>query len=144
MTSFYYSCQNPWVYCFLVQIKAIVLLSSAELANLNDKAKTKWFLVVVVKYRHRTIVLFQVFSDANVRMNSFPHLQFLSQHVPYLSLQILWKPVFFFFSVTALLSWLLPFEAIWFSRRRWRISPSAWYILHEMSNSFFMHTLNNT
>ena len=51
------SYQNPWVCYFLVQIKAIVLLSLAELANLNNKAKTKWILVVVVKYRHRAIVL---------------------------------------------------------------------------------------
>ena len=58
MTSFYDSYQNPWGCCCLVQIKAIVLLSSAELANLNNKAKTKLILVVVVKYRHRAIVLF--------------------------------------------------------------------------------------
>ena len=57
MTPFYYSYQNPWVCCFQGQIKAIVLLSSAELENLNNKAKTKWILVVVVKYRHRAIVL---------------------------------------------------------------------------------------
>ena len=58
MTSFYYSYQNPWVFlCLLVQIKAFVLLSSAELANLHTKAKTKWILVIVVKYRHRAIVL---------------------------------------------------------------------------------------
>ena len=41
MTSFYYNYQNPCVCCFLVQIKAIVLLSSAELKNLNNKAKIK-------------------------------------------------------------------------------------------------------
>ena len=57
MTPFYCSYQNPWVCCFQGQIKAIVLLSSAELENLNNKAKTKWILVVVVKYRHRAIVL---------------------------------------------------------------------------------------
>ena len=60
MTSFYYSSQNPWVCCFLVQIKAFVLLSSAELVNLNNKAKTKWILVVGVKYCHREIVLLSV------------------------------------------------------------------------------------
>ena len=54
---FYYNYQNPWVCCFLVQIKAIVLLSSGELTNFNNKAKTKWILVVVVKYRHRAVVL---------------------------------------------------------------------------------------
>ena len=57
MTSFYYNYQNPRVCCFLVEIKAIVLLSSAGLTNLNNKAKPKWILVVVVKYRHRAIVL---------------------------------------------------------------------------------------
>ena len=58
MTSFDYNYQNPSVCCFLVQITAIVLLSSAGLTNLNNKAKPKWILVVVVKYRHRAIVLF--------------------------------------------------------------------------------------
>ena len=57
MTSFYYNYQNPWVCCFFVQIKAIVLKSSAALTNLNNKEKPKWILVVVVKYRHRAIVL---------------------------------------------------------------------------------------
>ena len=57
MTSFDYNYQNPWVCCFLVQIKAIVLKSSAGLTNLNNKAKPKWIQVVVVKYRHRVIVL---------------------------------------------------------------------------------------
>ena len=57
MTSFYYNYQNPWVCCFFVQIKAIVLQYSAGLTNLNNKAKPKWILVVLVKYRHRAIVL---------------------------------------------------------------------------------------
>ena len=57
MTSFYCNYQNPCFCFFLVQIKAIVLVSSAELKNLNNKAKTKWILVVVVKYRYRAIVL---------------------------------------------------------------------------------------
>ena len=59
MTSFYYNYQNPWVCCFLMQIKAIVLSPPAELTNLNNKAKPQWILVVVVKYRHRAIVLLQ-------------------------------------------------------------------------------------
>ena len=46
------------VCCFLVQIKPIVLLTSVELTNLNNKAKTKWTLVVVVKHRHRENGLF--------------------------------------------------------------------------------------
>ena len=57
MTSIYYNYQNPWVCCFLVQIKAFVHLILAGLTNLNNKAKPKWILVVVVKYRHRAIVL---------------------------------------------------------------------------------------
>ena len=57
MTSFYYNYHNPWVCCFLVQIKAFVLSSSVGLTNLNNKAKPKWILVVVVKYRHRAIAI---------------------------------------------------------------------------------------
>ena len=41
MTSFYYNYQYPCVCSFLVQIKAIVLLSSAELKISNNKAKRK-------------------------------------------------------------------------------------------------------
>ena len=63
MTSFDYNYQNPSVCCFLVQIKAIVLLSSAGLTNLNNKAKPKLILVVVVKYRHRVIVLLYTEKD---------------------------------------------------------------------------------
>ena len=47
MTSFSYNYQNP---CFLAQIRAIAFLTSAGLANLNKKAKTKWILVVKLAY----------------------------------------------------------------------------------------------
>ena len=40
-----------------MQIKAIVLSSSAGLTNLNNKAKLKSILLIVVKYRNRAIVL---------------------------------------------------------------------------------------
>ena len=40
MMSFYYNYQNPLKCCFIVQIKASVLLFSAGLANLNKKAET--------------------------------------------------------------------------------------------------------
>ena len=40
-----------------MQIKAIVPKPSAGLTNLNNKAKPKSVLVVVVKYRNRAIVL---------------------------------------------------------------------------------------
>ena len=50
MTSFSYNYQNPSVCCFLAQITAIAFLTSAGLANLNKKAKTKWILVVKLAY----------------------------------------------------------------------------------------------
>ena len=50
MTPFSYNYQNHSVCCFLAQIRAIVFLTSARLANLNKKAKTKWILVVKVAY----------------------------------------------------------------------------------------------
>ena len=57
MTSFYYNYQNPWVCCFLLQIRLLSFNLSEGLTNLNNKAKQKWILVVVVKYRHCVIVL---------------------------------------------------------------------------------------
>ena len=62
MMSFYYNYQNPLKCCFIVQIKASVLLFSAGLANLNKKAETTWILVVLVKCRHRENGLFQLDS----------------------------------------------------------------------------------
>ena len=50
MTLSSYNYQNPSVCCFLAQIRAIVFLISAGLANLNKKAKMKWILVVKVAY----------------------------------------------------------------------------------------------
>ena len=41
MTSFYYNYQNPSVCCFLLQIRTIVLWSSAGLTNFNNKAKNE-------------------------------------------------------------------------------------------------------
>ena len=87
MTSFYYSYQNPWVCCFLVQIKAIVLLSSAELANLNNKAKTEWILVVVVKYRHRAIILLSLFHKARLALR-FPAKQYLLIELFYIGMPV--------------------------------------------------------
>ena len=40
-------------FCFLMLIRAIVICSPLGLQNLNLKRKTKWILVVVVKWRHR-------------------------------------------------------------------------------------------
>ena len=50
MTSFDYNYQNPSPCCFLVQFRAIVFSTSAGLANLKKKAKTKWILVVKNAY----------------------------------------------------------------------------------------------
>ena len=41
--------QDPSGFCFLVQIRAFVILTSLGLPNLNMKRKTKIILVVVVK-----------------------------------------------------------------------------------------------
>ena len=62
MASFYYNYQNPSGFCFLMQIRAILLCSPLELQNLNLKRKTKWILVVVVKWRHHENGLLQSIS----------------------------------------------------------------------------------
>ena len=49
MASFYSYDQNTSGFCFLVQIRAFVILSSLALPNFNMKGKTKRILVVVVK-----------------------------------------------------------------------------------------------
>ena len=49
MTSFYYDDENPSEFCFLVQIRAFVILTSLRLPNLNMKEKTKRIQVIVVK-----------------------------------------------------------------------------------------------
>ena len=48
----------PSGFCFLVQIRAFIILSSLGFLNLNMKGKTKRILVVVVKRRHRANGLF--------------------------------------------------------------------------------------
>ena len=52
MASFYYNYQNPSGFCVFMLIRAIVLCRPLGLQNLNLKRKTKWILVVVVKWRH--------------------------------------------------------------------------------------------
>ena len=49
MASFYDNYQNPFGFCFLMLIRAIVLCSPLGLQNLNLKRKTKRILIVVVK-----------------------------------------------------------------------------------------------
>ena len=57
LKSFFLQLPESLKCCFLMQIKAIVLSSSAGLTNLTKKTKAKSILVVVVKYRNCAIVL---------------------------------------------------------------------------------------
>ena len=53
MKSFYYYFHNVWEFCFLVQISAFAVLKLFRIAKFLCEGKTKWILVVVVKYRQR-------------------------------------------------------------------------------------------
>ena len=66
---------------FLCKLKLLFVLSSAGLTNLNNKAKPKWILVVVVKYRHRAIVLLGRREIVNLSTTPFDSCQLLKHDV---------------------------------------------------------------
>ena len=104
MASFYYNYQNPSGFCFLMLIRAIVFCSPLGLQNINLKRKTKWILVVVVKWCHHEKGLFEptVWNYCQVLKFSLNNITTVASYIEY------WPPgifLFVFLVYTLTFSW---------------------------------------